>query len=249
MLGGLSTAARAQAISTRALSVVYGRRTALHPIDLEIAAGESVAIVGRNGSGKSSLLRALCGLEPAARGEVDLHRAWGDHRSNGVEIAYVPQRSGARWELPFSVGDVVATGRRRAWWRRPNRADRAAVDDALSAVGLAVLASRPVNELSGGQAQRVLLARALIQQPDVMIMDEPFAGLDPSTVDAVVELLARLVAAGTTVCCALHEVDIARSSFTRVIALADGRVVADGAADSVLDTTGVEHIFTQRARA
>lgn len=249
MPSGLSTAARAQAISTRALSVVYGQRTALHPIDLEIAAGESVAIVGRNGSGKSSLLRALCGLEPAARGKVDLYRAWGDHRSDGVEIAYVPQRSGARWELPFSVGDVVATGRRRAWWRRPNRADWAAVDDALSAVGLAVLASRPVNELSGGQAQRVLLARALIQQPDVMIMDEPFAGLDPSTVDAVVELLARLVAAGTTVCCALHEVDIARSSFTRVIALADGRVVADGAADSVLDTTGVEHIFTQRARA
>jgi ABC-type Mn2+/Zn2+ transport system ATPase subunit len=228
--------------------VSYGHRCALHPTALDIGAGESIAIVGRNGSGKSSLLRALCGLEPAARGEVVLHAEDCHHRPTTVEIAYIPQRSGARWDLPFAVGDVVAAGRRRAWWRRPGRADRAAVDDALAAVGLGELASRPVTELSGGQAQRVLLARALIQQPDVMIMDEPFAGLDLSTVDAVVGLLARLVEDGTSVCCALHELDIARSAFTRTIALADGRVVADGAAETVLDAAGVERIFTRRAR-
>ena len=105
---------------------------------------------------------------------------------------------------------MVDAGRRRVWWRRPSRADRAAVDDTLEAVGLGELASRSVTELSGGQAQRALLARALIQRPDVMIMDEPFAGLDLSTVDAVVALLARLVDDGTSVCCALHEPDIAR---------------------------------------
>ena len=244
----MPAAARARVISARALTVTYGQRSALYPTDLDISAGESVAIVGRNGSGKSSLLRALCGLEPAARGEVVLHAESCHHRRTDVEIAYIPQRSGARWELPFSVGDVVAAGRRRAWWRRPGRADRLAVDDALNAVGLGELASRSVTELSGGQAQRVLLARALIQQPDVMIMDEPFAGLDLATVDAVIELLARLVEAGTSVCCALHELDIARSAFTRAIALADGRVVADGTAAAILDTDGVERIFTQRAR-
>ena len=244
----MPTAARAQVISARALAVTYGQRSALHPTDLDITAGESVAIVGRNGSGKSSLLRALCGLEPAARGEVVLHSEGCHHRRIGIEIAYVPQRSGARWELPFSVGEVVATGQRRAWWRRPGSADRSAVDEALSAVGLTGLASRSVTELSGGQAQRVLLARALIQQPDVMIMDEPFAGLDLATVDAVILLLARLVESGTAVCCALHELDIARSAFTRAIALADGKVVADGASETILVSDGVEHIFTQRAR-
>ncbi|GLP73585.1 zinc ABC transporter ATP-binding protein [Mycobacterium antarcticum] len=243
----MATSAPAPVISGRGLTVTYGQRCALHPIDLDIAAGESVAVVGRNGSGKSSLLRAICGLEPAARGEVVLHAEGCHHRRTIVEIAYVPQRSGARWDLPFAVGDVVAAGRRRAWWRRPGRADRAAVDEALAAVGLGDLASRSVAELSGGQAQRVLLARALVQRPDVMIMDEPFAGLDLATVDAVVALLARLVDGGTSVCCALHELDIARSAFTRAVALADGRVVADGVTDAVLDAAGVERIFTLRA--
>ena len=244
----MATSENAPVIATRALTVSYGQRCALHAIDLDLWAGQSVAIVGRNGSGKSSLLRALCAQEPAARGEVILHAEGCHHRRTTVEIAYIPQRSGARWDLSFSVGDVVAAGRRRAWWRRPGRADRAAVDDALEAVGLGELANRSVTELSGGQAQRVLLARALIQRPDVMIMDEPFAGLDLSTVDAVVALLARLVDDGTSVCCALHEIDIARSAFTRTIALADGRVVADGATETVLDAAGVERIFTRRAR-
>ena len=244
----LPPSANVPLIATRTLTVTYGQRCALHPMDFEIAAGESVAIVGRNGSGKSSLLRALCGLEPAARGEVILHAEGCHHRRTTVEIAYVPQRSHARWDLPFAVGDVVTAGRRRPWWRRPSPADREAVDEALTAVGVNELCTRPVTELSGGQAQRVLLARALIQQPDVIIMDEPFAGLDLPTVDAVVDLLARMVADGTSVCCALHELDIARSAFTRAIALAEGRVVADGATDTVLDAAGVEHIFTRTAR-
>jgi len=227
--------------------VRYGHRAALHPTDLDIAVGQSVAIVGHNGSGKSSLLRALCGLEPAARGEVILHAQACHHRRSDVEIAYVPQRSDARWDLSFAVGDVVAAGRRRPWWRRPGRADRAAVADALASVGLGDLAARPVTELSGGQAQRVLLARALIQRPDVMIMDEPFTGLDPSTVDTVVDLLTRLVDDGTSVCCALHELDIARAAFSRTVALADGTVVADGDTETVLGAVGVERIFTRRA--
>lgn len=236
-------------IETRALTVSYGQRCALQPVNLGIAAGESVAVVGRNGSGKSSLLRALCGLEAAARGEVILHAEGCHHHRRDVEIAYVPQRSAARWELPFPVGDVVAAGMRRRWWRRPGRCDRDAVGVALASVGLAALVNRPVTELSGGQAQRVLIARALVQQPDLIIMDEPFAGLDLATVDAVTDLLTRFVVEGNSVCCALHELDVARSAFGRTMALADGVVVADGATSEVLDAAGVERIFTLRASA
>lgn len=237
-------------IETRALTVTYGERRALQPTDLAVDPGESLAVVGHNGSGKSSLLRALAGLEPSAGGEVILHAEACHHRATTVEIAYVPQRSQARWDLPFTVGDVVAAGRpHRWWWHRPNQRDRDAVDEALTAVGLARLANRPVTELSGGQAQRVLLARALVQEPDVMIMDEPLTGLDLTTTDTMMELLGAFTRSGGTLICALHEIDIARASFTRTVALIGGAVVADGISADVLDTNGVEHIFTRRAAA
>ncbi|MCH9731106.1 MAG: ATP-binding cassette domain-containing protein [Actinomycetia bacterium] len=233
-------------IETRGLSVSYGSRCAVHPVDLRIRTGESVAVVGRNGSGKSSLLRALSGRERAARGEVILHAGSVHHHQDNIEIAYVPQRSAARWELPFAVGDVVAAGVRRPWWRRRGPSDRAAVVAALTAVGLTGLDARPVTELSGGQAQRVLIARALVQRPHLVIMDEPFAGLDLETVQEVTKLLDFIVAEGNSVCCALHELDIARSSFVRTVALADGVVVEDGPTAAVLDAAGVERIFMQR---
>jgi ABC-type Mn2+/Zn2+ transport system ATPase subunit len=236
-------------IETRGLAVTYGGRCALQPLDLRIPAGESVAVVGRNGSGKSSLLRALSGLERAARGEVILHARSCEHHRNSIEIAYIPQRSAARWELPFAVADVVAAGVRRAWWRRRGPSDRAAVAAALSAVGLDGMDTRPVTELSGGQAQRVLIARALVQQPNLVIMDEPFAGLDTATVQAVTELLESFVADGNSVCCALHELDIARSTFSRTVALTDGLIVDDGPSSKVLDVAGVERIFTTKALA
>jgi len=236
-------------IETRGLAVTYGGRCALQPLDLRIPAGESVAVVGRNGSGKSSLLRALSGLERAARGEVILHARSCEHHRNSIEIAYIPQRSAARWELPFAVADVVAAGVRRAWWRRRGPSDQAAVAAALSAVGLDGMDTRPVTELSGGQAQRVLIARALVQQPNLVIMDEPFAGLDTATVQAVTELLESFVADGNSVCCALHELDIARSTFSRTVALTDGLIVDDGPSSKVLDVAGVERIFTTKALA
>ncbi|WP_396911879.1 metal ABC transporter ATP-binding protein [Mycolicibacterium sp.] len=235
-------------VETRALTVTYGNRRALQPTALSVGAGESVALVGHNGSGKSSLLRALAGLEPAAGGEVILHAEACHHRRTTVEVAYVPQRSLARWDLPLTVAEVVATGRRhRLWWQRPDHGDRESIAAALEAVGMSDLSNRPVTALSGGQAQRVLLARALAQRPDMMIMDEPLTGLDLSTVDAVIALLGRFVDEGGTLCCALHEIDIARTSFDRTIALAAGRIVADGPTGKVLDAEGIDRLFTRRA--
>lgn len=237
-------------IQTRELTVNYGRRCALRPTNLVLGQAESVAVVGRNGSGKSSLLRALCGAEPGARGEVILNAQGCHPRRTTVEIAYVAQRAQARWDLPFSIADVVLAGRsRRAWWRRPDRADRDAVDAALATVGLADLGGRPVCELSGGQAQRVLLARALVQEPDLLVLDEPLTGLDLETAEAVTNLVGRFVADGKSVCCALHEIDVARTTFTRTVALLDGAVVADGATADVLDADGLERIFIHRAPA
>ncbi|WP_018598750.1 metal ABC transporter ATP-binding protein [Mycobacterium sp. 155] len=237
-------------IETRALTVTYGERQALKPTDLTVAPGESLAVVGHNGSGKSSLLRALAGLEPSAGGEVILHAEACHHRRTTIEIAYVPQRSHARWDLPFTIGDVVAAGRpHRWWWQRPGRRDRDAVAAALAAVDLSNLAKRPVTELSGGQAQRVLLARALVQQPDIMILDEPLTGLDLTTAEAVMELLGAFTRAGGALVCALHEIDVARTSFTKTVALAQGTVLAGGVTAEVLSTEGVDHIFTRRATA
>lgn len=237
-------------IETRALTVTYGERQALKPTDLTVAAGESLAVVGHNGSGKSSLLRALAGLEPSAGGDVLLHAQACHHRRTRVEIAYVPQRSQARWDLPFTVGDVVAAGRpHRWWWQRPSRGDRDAVAASLAAVGLSNLAKRPVTELSGGQAQRVLLARALVQQPDIMILDEPLTGLDLTTADTVMELLGAFTRTGGTLMCALHEIDVARTAFTKTVALVQGTVVADGVTADVLSTEGIDRIFTRRVTA
>jgi len=237
-------------IETRSLTVTYGEHRALLATDLTVAGGESVAVVGHNGSGKSSLLRALAGLEPSAGGEVILHAAACHHRRPTVEIAYVPQRSQARWDLPVTVGEVVAAGRpHRWWWQRPDERDRHAVQAALTAVGLSAVLKRPVTELSGGQAQRVLLARALVQQPDIMVMDEPLTGLDMTTVDAILEMLESFTRAGGALICALHEIDIARAAFTRSIALMAGTVIADGISSEVLDSHGIERIFARRAAA
>ncbi|MGY4711303.1 metal ABC transporter ATP-binding protein [Mycolicibacterium sp. CBM1] len=237
-------------IEATGLAVSYGQRQALRPTDFSLGPGESVAVVGRNGSGKSSLLRALCGIEPAARGEVLLHAESCHHRRTTVQIAYVPQRSAARWDLPFSVADVIVAGcARRSWWGRPNRDDRDAVESAMADVGLVGLSGRPVSELSGGQAQRVLLARALVQKPDVLLMDEPLAGLDLETIETVLGLVERMSAEGTAVCCVLHEIDVARAVFGRIVALVDGSVVADGPAAEVLSSEGVERIFLRRAAA
>lgn len=234
-------------VETRDLAVNYGGRCALRPTNLVFGQSESVAIVGRNGSGKSSLLRALCGQEPGASGEVILHAERCHHRRTGVEIAYVAQRAQARWDLPFMVAEVVLAGRpRRARWRRVDQSDRNAVEAALETVGLAGFGGRSVRELSGGQAQRVLLARALVQEPDVMVMDEPLTGLDMESAEAVTSLIGRFVAEGRLVCCAIHEIAIARAAFGRTVALIDGAVAADGPTADVLDAEGVERVFIGR---
>jgi manganese/iron transport system ATP-binding protein len=221
---------------TRGLAVHYGQKIALRDVDLNVKTGEMVALVGRNGAGKSSLLSALAG---ACRYHGDLN--W---RLRDGEIAYVPQRAHPRWDMPLSVRQVVGSGRLRGrrWWRRPDAQDRIAVVDALDRMGLTDLANRPVQRLSGGQAQRVLLARALAQQPKALLLDEPYDGLDKTTVTALNAQLAGLSARGVAVIAAVHELAVVRDTYQRVVAL-DGHVIADGNPDEVFSPAGLGRLF------
>ena len=228
-------------LEARGISVDLGHRTVIHDVSLCLSGGEAVALVGLNGAGKSTLLRVLAGLQ-AARGEVVVHRPHCHHQPRSAPVAHVTQRSTARWDLPVSVLDAVLTGRHRfrRLGRRYGVVDRAAACTALDRLGIADLAHRSVGQLSGGQAQRVLLARALAQEPQVLLLDEPLAGLDAPAAVALVDTLMVLRASGLAVLCALHELDVARAAFPRTLALAHGRVVGDGASHDVLSPAGLE---------
>lgn len=226
------------------VTVHYGRSCALRDVDVSLSAGEAVALVGLNGAGKSTLLRTLAGLQPAA-GVVQVHAAHCHHRPRGAPVAYVAQRSTARWDLPMTALDVVLAGRHlfRRRFRGYCAADVAAAVAALDRLGVADLRRRPVGELSGGQAQRVLLARALAQEPDVLLLDEPLAGLDATACAALVDTVHELRASGLAVLCALHELHVARAAFPRTVALARGRKVGDGPSGDVLGAGGLERLL------
>jgi ABC-type Mn2+/Zn2+ transport system ATPase subunit len=231
------------ALHVEDVTVRYGRVVAVDGVSFTIPAGQAVALVGRNGAGKSSLLRAVAGIEPA-QGTVGVHGRPCHHEHVNAPVAYVAQRSHARWDLALTSLDVVLAGcraRGSRWWR-PTSRERAAAAAALEQVGLAAVAGQPIARLSGGQAQRVLLARAFVQRPDVMLLDEPFAGLDRAAVARLAAAIHELCGAGVAVLCALHELDIARHVFGRTVAL-DRRVVADGPTRDVLSPRGLERLF------
>ncbi|MEH0973861.1 metal ABC transporter ATP-binding protein [Micromonospora sp. CPCC 205546] len=211
--------------------VGYDGRPVLRDVSLTVTAGEVVAVLGANGSGKSTLIRAALGLVPLSSGSVTLFdrplrrfRQW--HR-----IGYVPQRLGAGSGVPATVREVVASGRlaRRGVLRPPGAADRAAVTAALEAVGLADRARDPVATLSGGQQQRTLIARALAGQPELLVLDEPTAGVDAASQEAFAGALHTFVAGGGTVLLVAHELGPLRPLITRAVVVHQGGICHDGA--------------------
>ncbi len=201
-------------IEASRLRAALGGRQVLHGVDFRAGAGELVAVCGPNGAGKSTLLRGLAGLLPGGR--PDARR-----------VAYVEQGARCAWGL--RVEEVVALG--RIPWRD---ADRAAVADAMASCGVGDLAGRRVDRLSGGQARRVMLARALATAAPVLLLDEPVSDLDPRAAHEVMTLLARLAREGKCIVAVLHAVELAAGYATRMLVMADGRVVADGAPDAML---------------
>lgn len=222
------------------VSFSYGRAQVLEDVDLEVRAGEFVALVGPNGSGKSTLLRVLLGaLQPSA-GSVRLLGEIPARLSERGRIGYVPQRPVLDSEVPATLEEIVATGRlaRRGWWRPLRQLDRDVVHHALDSVGLGDLARRPLNELSGGQQQRAFIARAFASDPDLLLLDEPIAGVDAESQRRFRDSLTHLIAHhGAGVLLVSHELSAVAPELDRVVVL-KRRVVFDGA-PSELAASGV----------
>jgi zinc transport system ATP-binding protein len=220
----------APAVEFRSCDLGYEGRAVVSGLDLTIAPGEVLGILGSNGSGKSTTIRGLLGLTPVLAGEI---RIFGTPRSqfrDWSRLGYVPQRQTVVGGIPSTVGEVVASGRLTHLrpWRRSTDDDRAAVADAIAAVGLAGQERTTMTALSGGQQRRVLIARALATRPDLLVLDEPTAGVDRANQEALAEALGALVDRGTTIVLITHELGPVEPLITRAIVLRDGRIVHDG---------------------
>ena len=221
-----------EVLAAEDLTVELGGLPVVRGIDLHLRRGEAVALMGGNGSGKSTLVRSLMRLTPFQRGEVRLFGAPLAQFGEWERVGYVPQRSAIALRNA-TVKEVVASGRlaRRTPFVPLRPADRHAIADAVAVVDLADRLSHHMTSLSGGQQQRVLIARALAGEPDLLVLDEPMAGVDLKSQRALAELLAELVAVGKSVLVVLHEIGSLGALIDRAIVLQEGRVIADGPLD------------------
>ena len=222
------------AVDLRGVTAGYRGQVALTDVTLQVPRGSMMAIVGPNGGGKSTLLKLLLGLLVPWSGEAHvLGQRPADARKR---IGYVPQTGSGDWRFPASVGEVVMMGRygRLGWLRRPGRADWEIVREALGRVGMADRIDRQVGELSGGQQQRVFFARALVQEPDLLLLDEPLAGVDALTERDIYQLLRDLGNRGVTALLTTHNLSSVAEQFDSV-AFVNRRIVAVGPPHEVFD--------------
>ena len=220
----------------RHLTVRYDDFPALVDATLTVHSGEALGIVGPNGSGKSTLLKAVAGLLLPSSGELRvLDRS--PRKLPPGSIAYVPQVEAVDWSFPATVWDVVAMGRfsRLRFWERFGEGDRVVVQHALGVVSMTDLASRHIANLSGGQQQRAFVARAIAQEPKLLLLDEPTTGVDAATEEALRRIVRELVAGGLPVLMATHDLDRVDDWFDRLLVL-DRRVLALGTPREVVDS-------------
>ena len=214
-------------LAIRGMTVAYGGKPVVYDVDFIPPAGRMAAIIGPNGAGKSSLLKAALGIVPSVSGRVSI---FGKPLSEArARVAYVPQRAGVDWDFPATVLDVVVMGlyRQIGLLRFAGRREKAQALACLEQVGMAGFSGRQIGQLSGGQQQRVFLARALAQGADLLVLDEPFAGVDAATERAIVQVLRSLKAAGRTIVCVHHDLATVAEYFDHVL-LMNVRKVAEG---------------------
>lgn len=232
------------AIAVDGVSVRYGDVVALDGVDLELQSGRVCALIGMNGSGKSTLLKAIVGLVRPTHGTVLLGGEQPAVARRRGALAYVPQSEDVDWRFPVSVRDVVMMGRygRQGPTRRPRAEDRAAVDDALARVDLTDLADRQIGRLSGGQRKRAFVARGIAQDAGILLLDEPFAGVDKPSEATIVRLLRDLADEGRTVLVTTHDLAAVPALADEAVLLLR-RVLVHGTPAEVLTPENLSRAF------
>ncbi len=229
-------------LEVRDLHAHYGRVCALRDISFSTHCGRALALVGGNGAGKTTLMKAIVGLLPGTTGEI----RWQGRpvRHSIPEIAYLPQRQDIDWRFPLTVRALVEMGRyaQLGWFRRLAAADRDAVAKAIETMQLGQLASRQIGALSGGQQQRAFIARALAQEAHVLLLDEPFAGLDHPSCETLGTLLKTLTRQGCLVIASHHDLGNVDTLFDEVMLL-NRRLIAFGPSADVMQTAALKEAF------
>lgn len=233
------------ALSVDDLTVAYHRKPVIWDVAIDLPAGSLIGVVGPNGAGKSTLLKAIMNLVPRASGRVEVFGK--SYRANRHRVGYVPQRESVDWDFPVDALDVVTMGlyRQIGWCLPVRKKHRDAGMEALRRVGIADLANRQISQLSGGQQQRTFLARALVQDADLYLMDEPFAAVDASTEKAIVELLRELKRRGKTVVVIHHDLQTVPEYFDYAVLL-NMRVVAHGPIEAVFTPENLQKTYGGR---
>ena len=239
-------------LAAEGLSVGYNGRPVVKALSLHLAGGEVLGLLGPNGAGKTTALRALGGLLTASAGVAlldgkDVHALSSQSRARALSL--VPQGEAQAW--PLTVDEVVALGRapHRGWLLPLSKRDRQMIDVALQRTGLTKLRERPVDELSGGERQRVLIARALVQEPQILLLDEPTANLDVRHPLQVLDLVGELVEGGSLAAVmAIHDLTLAARYCQRLVLMHEGRAYASGTVQEVLAPEHLRAVFGVEAR-
>ncbi len=215
-------------------TVSYDKKPAIWNVDFSIPEGKLVGIIGPNGAGKSTVVKAIMGLVPLSNGEVQVFGQALDKVRH--KVSYVPQRESVDWDFPASVMDIALMGRygKGGLTRRLSREDQKIAMECLRKVRMEEFANRQIAQLSGGQQQRVFLARSLAQQADLYLMDEPFAGIDAATENAILELLLTMRSEGKTILVVHHDLQSAKEYFDWIVML-NTRLVASGPKEQVFN--------------
>jgi manganese/iron transport system ATP-binding protein len=234
------------ALVLEGVAVAYGRHPAVEGVNGRVERGDSIALIGPNGAGKTTLIKAILGLAPLVQGRLEV--LGGTPAGARGRVAYVPQADTLDPEFPVSALQVVLMGlyRRLGWLRRPGASARDAACSALDRVGMLARAHDRFGLLSGGQRQRVLLARAIAQDAELMLLDEPFNGLDVTTTDLLVRVLAELRGRGVAVVMATHDLSVAHLA-CGYACLLNRRQVAFGALDETLTPARLQETYGSRA--
>ena len=226
------------AIEIRNLTVAYGENIALENLNLDVEAGSLMALVGPNGAGKSTLIKTILKFLKQITGEIKI---------NGKTLAYVPQRNSVDWDFPTTLFDVVEMGcyGRVGLFKRVNKEEKQKVLKAIEQVGMLDFKDRQISELSGGQQQRAFIARALVQEADIYLMDEPFQGVDSKTEKSIVNILKKLRDEKKTVIVVHHDLQTVKDYFDYVTFI-NVSVIASGPVEEIFTPENIEKTYKSK---